>query len=98
MALNRNESRRGQGMTENILIVALVAIGTMGVVTVFGDNLRNVFGASSSSLAGGDSANGGSAVGPGMTKKNVKTFNQGSNGESSQGGGSGGPESLSAPR
>lgn len=43
---------RGQGMTEYILIVALIAIATIGVVTVFGDQLRALFGMSADALAG----------------------------------------------
>ncbi len=46
----RNES--GQGMTEYIIIVALIAIAAIGVVTVFGDNVRALFGASVDALAG----------------------------------------------
>ena len=45
--------QRGQGMTEYIIIVALIAIGTIAVVTVFGDNLRALFGSSAQALAGG---------------------------------------------
>ncbi len=53
---------RGQGLTEYIVIVFLVAVGTMGVVGLFGDNLRQLFGGSAKALAGAESAdNGGSA-------------------------------------
>ncbi|MCC6333004.1 MAG: hypothetical protein IT380_03330 [Myxococcales bacterium] len=43
---------RGQGMTEYIIIVALIAIAAIGVITLFGDNIRNLFGMSSYALAG----------------------------------------------
>jgi len=43
---------RGQGMTEYIIIVALIAIAAIAVVTLFGNNIRKVFGASSDALAG----------------------------------------------
>lgn len=46
----RNES--GQGMTEYIIIVALIAIAAIGVITVFGKQLRRLFGMSSSALTG----------------------------------------------
>ena len=46
----RDES--GQGMTEYIIIVALIAIAAIGVITVFGDNVRRLFGASADALAG----------------------------------------------
>ena len=51
----KNES--GQGMTEYIIIVALIAIAAIGVVTLFGDNIRKMFGASVDALAGKDTAN-----------------------------------------
>jgi Flp pilus assembly pilin Flp len=43
---------RGQGMTEYIIIVALIAIAAIGVITLFGDNIRNLFGMSADALAG----------------------------------------------
>jgi pilus assembly protein Flp/PilA len=43
---------RGQGMTEYIIIVALIAIAAIGVVTLFGDNIRRIFGMSADALAG----------------------------------------------
>lgn len=49
----RSASRpRGQGMTEYILIVSLIAIGAIGVITLFGDNVRALFGMSINGLAG----------------------------------------------
>ena len=45
-------ARRGQGMTEYIIIVALIAIATIGVITLFGDNIRKLFGMSADALAG----------------------------------------------
>ncbi len=46
--------RRGQGMTEYIIIVALIAIAAIGVVTLFGDNIRKLFGMASDSISGND--------------------------------------------
>ena len=46
--------RRGQGMTEYILIVSLIAIASIGVTTLFGNNLRNLFGMAADVLAGQD--------------------------------------------
>ncbi len=46
----------GQGMTEYILIVALVAILTITVVTVFGKQLRSMFGYATSQLSGDSDA------------------------------------------
>jgi len=50
-ALQRRES--GQGMTESIIIVALLAIAAIGMITIFGQNLRALF-ASSAGVLGGD--------------------------------------------
>ena len=36
-------NRKGQGLTEYIIIVALVAIAAIGVVNIFGNQLRNQF-------------------------------------------------------
>jgi len=41
-------------MTEYIIIVALIAIAAIGVVTLFGDNIKRLFGTSASALAGED--------------------------------------------
>ena len=35
--------RKGQGLTEYIIIVALVAIAAIGIVNIFGNQLRNQF-------------------------------------------------------
>lgn len=43
---------RGQGMTEYIIIVALIAIAAIGVITLFGDNIRRLFGMSADALGG----------------------------------------------
>ncbi|MDP1828671.1 MAG: hypothetical protein Q8L48_39240 [Archangium sp.] len=49
MALKKS---RGQGMTEYIIIVALIAIAAIGVITLFGDNIKALFGMSADALAG----------------------------------------------
>lgn len=43
---------RGQGMTEYIVVVALVAIAAIGVYTAFGKTLRGQMAATAQSLAG----------------------------------------------
>jgi Flp pilus assembly pilin Flp len=48
----RRKARRGQGMTEYIIVVALVAIAAIGVITVFGDNIRRMFGNAADALSG----------------------------------------------
>jgi pilus assembly protein Flp/PilA len=71
-------SRRGQGMTEYIIVVALVAIGAIGIITVFGDNIRQLFGASAEALAGNTNAqnNGVSSVPASVRSKSLRTFGQ----------------------
>jgi len=44
----------GQGMTEYIIIVALIAIAAIAAYGFFGDTLRNQVGSMSQELAGGE--------------------------------------------
>jgi pilus assembly protein Flp/PilA len=53
--LMKLRGRRGQGMTEYIIIVALIAIAAIGVVSLFGDNIRRLFGSSANALTGDES-------------------------------------------
>lgn len=50
----RFSSQLGQGMTEYIIIVALIAISAIGVFTFFGDTVRQQIAGMSSELAGTD--------------------------------------------
>lgn len=45
-------SVRGQGLTEYIIVVALVAIAAIGVVNIFGNQLRNQFATIVGAMAG----------------------------------------------
>lgn len=79
MRTRRNRRQRGQGMTEYIIIVALIAIGTIAMVTVFGDNLRALFGASSNALVGqetGVEEMGGKQVNPISDAKGLDKFHE----------------------
>ncbi len=68
---------RGQGMTEYIIIVALIAIAAIGVITLFGDNIRKLFGASAAALAGNDNvANDGQTASKDLKQKTMKSFGQ----------------------
>ena len=49
----RNQS--GQGMTEYIIIVALIAVAAIAVVGFFGDVIRNQFSNMTAALAGSSS-------------------------------------------
>ena len=48
------KSIQGQGMTEYIIIVALIAIAAIGVVSLYGDNIRMLFAAEANALAGNE--------------------------------------------
>ncbi|MBN2693246.1 hypothetical protein JXR93_01165 [bacterium] len=50
--MNARRREEGQGMTEYIIIVALIAIAAIGVVTIFGDNIRDLFQTSNNALSG----------------------------------------------
>ena len=71
-------SESGQGMTEYIIIVALIAIAAIGIITVFGQNLRALFATSASMLGGSTSRtlaasnSAGSNVGTGV--KRISNF------------------------
>ena len=70
------KKNRGQGMTEYIIIVALIAIAAIAVITLFGDNIRQLFGASAEALAGStDVKNGGISDRKTATvKRNLSNF------------------------
>jgi len=56
MRINRlwkGKGEKGQGMTEYIIIVSLIAIACLLAVGVFGSNIRNLFVKASDSLDGG---------------------------------------------
>ena len=86
----RKES--GQGMTEYIIIVALIAIAAIGVVTLFGDNIRDMFGASASSLSGNEEAE--RSMGPlndnVAKRKDLRSFSKNTEGSTNGLGTSGG--------
>jgi Flp pilus assembly pilin Flp len=71
------KKKRGQGMTEYIIIVALIAIAAIGVITLFGDNIRRLFGKSANALAGSSSiANDLGKSTTAIEKKQMKSFGQ----------------------
>ncbi|HYO52859.1 hypothetical protein [Archangium sp.] len=75
--LKRLGKRRGQGMTEYIIIVALIAIAAIGVITLFGNNIRKLFGASAEALAGNeDVSNTGETANKQVKRKSLKEFGQ----------------------
>ena len=57
------KSQRGQGMTEYIIIVALVAVAAIAVYESFGDIVRGQTAVAAAALAGSNNANGRGLVG-----------------------------------
>jgi pilus assembly protein Flp/PilA len=55
--LRRLKDESGQAMTEYLIIVALIAIAAIGVVTVFGQDIRQLFSGTTDSLAGNQAQN-----------------------------------------
>lgn len=55
-------SRRGQAMTEYIIIVAIIALAALAVFGLFGDRIRAMVGGATEEL-GGDASSVGTAVG-----------------------------------
>ena len=45
-------SRKGQTTAEYAIIVALVAVSSIAIILIFGDQIRNIFGASTRQLSG----------------------------------------------
>ena len=52
MGKELGKNRKGQGLTEYIIIVALVAVAGIGIVNIFGNQLRNQFHTIISAMAG----------------------------------------------
>ncbi len=44
--------KKGQGMTEYIILVALIAIALIAVITIFGKDLKRMFGNATDQLGG----------------------------------------------
>jgi pilus assembly protein Flp/PilA len=63
----------GQGMSEYLIIVALVAVAAIGVTTVFGRDIRELFAATTTSLTGEQAENNAQAAKVNKNKS-LKTF------------------------
>lgn len=63
MNIKSRMQQLGQGMTEYIIIVALIAIAAIAVYNLFGDTVRGQVGDMAAELGGGDSALTGSTAG-----------------------------------
>ncbi|MGA0799558.1 MAG: hypothetical protein ACO3P5_03845 [Steroidobacteraceae bacterium] len=64
---------RGQGMTEFIVIVALVAVAAIGVYSAFGDVVRGQAAVAAVALSGEDNSTGRSLVSTGRSQANAQS-------------------------
>jgi len=67
-------SEDGQGMTEYIIIVALIAISAITMITFYGQNLRDLFAVSANALAGNTSQAGQGHMNRHAIKMNLSEF------------------------
>ena len=77
MGKKSGTNRRGQGLTEYIIVVALVAIAGIGIVNVFGNQLRNQFHAIVKAMAGSETGKVESlapSAGKEANQKNLSTY------------------------
>jgi type IV pilus assembly protein PilA len=84
MIFSMKRAQRGQGMTEYIIIVALIAIASIAVYQLFGNTVRNQTAAIANELAGnknvGETANKAAqaaattAAAAATTNRNLDTF------------------------
>ena len=68
------KDRNGQGLTEYIIIVALVAVAGIGIVNIFGNQLRNQFHAIVKAMSGSTMATVESLAGKAGTEANQKNL------------------------
>jgi Flp pilus assembly pilin Flp len=68
------KNRMGQGLTEYIIVVALVAIAGIGIVNIFGNQLRNQFNTIVRAMAGSTTATVESLAGKAGTEANQKNL------------------------
>jgi Flp pilus assembly pilin Flp len=66
----------GQGMTEYIIIVALIAISAIGIYSIFGDTITDQMGTMTEELAGGQGTvkSVDSQLGTATTKRNLGDY------------------------
>ena len=65
----------GQGMTEYIIIIALIAIAAIGAFTFFGDGLKTTVGNVTTELTGGDATVSGQTLDTAQLNRDMSDFN-----------------------
>ena len=72
----RNQFKQiGQGMTEYIIIIALIAIAAIGAFTFFGDGLKTTVGNVTTELTGGDATVSGQTLDSAQLNRDMSDFN-----------------------
>jgi Flp pilus assembly pilin Flp len=88
MKLSQRRQQRGQGMTEYIIIVALIAVAAIGVYQFFGQTIRNQTAGIANEVAGQNAAaqitaaqtSAAGATAEGAATKGLATYNANTNG------------------
>ena len=70
--MKRCQKQKGQGMTEYIVIVALIAAAAIGIYTLFGQTIRNQTAGLAMEMSGQDA---GSAIGSAQTNATTAQTN-----------------------
>jgi len=87
MKLSQRRQQRGQGMTEYIIIVALIAVAAIGVYQFFGQTIRNQTAGIANEVAGQNAAaqitaaqtSAAGATAEGAASKGLATYNANTN-------------------
>jgi Flp pilus assembly pilin Flp len=88
--LNKRQRQRGQGMTEYIIIVALISVAAIGVYAAFGQTIRNQTAGLALEMAGDSNSNNAisnadtsaqTASAKANTAKTLKNYNDGNTGK-----------------
>ncbi|RJG07829.1 pilus assembly protein [Noviherbaspirillum cavernae] len=66
------KNQKGQGMTEYIIIVALIAVAAIGVYSMFGQTIRGQVAGLAGEVAGTGAATGKAAAGTAAANANTK--------------------------
>ena len=74
METKTRKHRKGQGLTEYIIITALVAIAAIGIVNIFGNQLRNQFQVIVKAMAGSSQTKVESLAEKAEKETNIKTL------------------------
>ena len=70
MQRHHRNAQAGQGMTEYIIIVALIAVGAIAVYTAFGDIVRGQTSVAAAALSGDSDGDGRGLVGEAQSRAN----------------------------